>query len=285
MTTGDGTGGNDGKPGGHWPETRWSVVLAAGKPGGEAALAELCRMYRAPVVAFLCRLGCSRQEAEDRAQGYFAARLIERNDLARVERRPDKLFRSWLCVCVKRHFFNERTHEHTAKLWSGQPDAEFDETHPGPNAQQALGTDATLDRIWDQCWAHEVMQRALTRLREHRQCQGKLALYEELCDPSARQALPEAERKQREALLAEQLGIKVDTVRVYRHRLHLAFVECLDAEIALTLDVSCSLREERNRLIQAFSDADDMLAKHSEMPPMLCAFALPPDDRSPALLN
>ncbi len=52
--------------------TQWSLVLAARE--GEhaaAALAELCRRYREPVIAYLRRSGQSGADAEDLAQGFF----------------------------------------------------------------------------------------------------------------------------------------------------------------------------------------------------------------------
>ena len=61
--------------------TQWSLVLAArNSTQADAALAELCRRYRAPVLAFLRRSGQSAADAEDLAQGFFVKLLEQRFD-------------------------------------------------------------------------------------------------------------------------------------------------------------------------------------------------------------
>ena len=60
------------KPG-IFPETRWSIVLAAQRSGAGSgrALDELCRAYWYPIYAYLRRTGSGPQDAEDLTQGFF----------------------------------------------------------------------------------------------------------------------------------------------------------------------------------------------------------------------
>ena len=57
--------------------TRWSIVLscsesASDEEKGQAALAELCKIYWRPVFAFICRQGHSVPDAQDLTQEFFA---------------------------------------------------------------------------------------------------------------------------------------------------------------------------------------------------------------------
>src|SRR5438445_7419675 len=84
--------------------THWSVVLAAGhnsSPGGQQALEKLCGAYWYPLYAYVRRRGYSPEEAQDLTQGFFA-RLLSRNDLARVHPQKGR-FRSFLLACLQ-HF-------------------------------------------------------------------------------------------------------------------------------------------------------------------------------------
>src|SRR5258708_6729688 len=81
-----------------FPPTRWSVVLST--RGGQdaekaqAALAELCGVYWAPLYAYARRCGHSRHDAEDLTQGFFA-RLLAKDSLANADPSRGRL-RSYL---------------------------------------------------------------------------------------------------------------------------------------------------------------------------------------------
>src|SRR5437016_9000133 len=67
--------------------TRWSIIIPAAnqqEPGAQEALEELCRIYRAPLYAFLRKQrGRSREDAEDLVQGFFV-HLLSRDRLRKV---------------------------------------------------------------------------------------------------------------------------------------------------------------------------------------------------------
>jgi hypothetical protein len=77
--------------------TRWTVIMLAahGKnPAGEAALAELYRLYWSPLYAFARYRGYSPQDAQDLTQGFFV-HVIEHETLTRADPLKGK-FRSFL---------------------------------------------------------------------------------------------------------------------------------------------------------------------------------------------
>src|SRR5262245_17139842 len=84
--------------------TRWSLVLAA-RDGGAAeaseALAALCGSYWHPLYAFVRRRGHDPDTAQDLVQGFFA-RLLEKGDLAAVDRARGK-FRSFLMAACSHY--------------------------------------------------------------------------------------------------------------------------------------------------------------------------------------
>ena len=93
--------GSDHDPTAHPPQrfqtTRWSLVLAAQDGDGteaREALAALCEAYWYPLYAFVRRKGHDAESAQDLVQGFFA-RLLEKGDLAEVDRSKGK-FRSFL---------------------------------------------------------------------------------------------------------------------------------------------------------------------------------------------
>ncbi len=82
---------------GRFPTTHWSRLVRVGGPSdpeARAALEALCRDYWFPLYAFIRGRGHSSHEAEDLVQG-FLAQLLERGDLARLDRSKGR-FRSFL---------------------------------------------------------------------------------------------------------------------------------------------------------------------------------------------
>src|SRR5215475_9112450 len=84
--------------------TRWSVVLAAGQtetPETRGAKETLCRAYWYPLYAYVRRRGHDEHSAKDLTQEFFA-RLLARNDFARLDRERGK-FRAFLLASMN-HF-------------------------------------------------------------------------------------------------------------------------------------------------------------------------------------
>ena len=91
--------------------TQWSVILAAGRSQvnpevAQAALAQLCQTYWAPLYTFVRHRGYSSHDAQDLTQSFFAY-LIEHKIYARVDRRKGK-FRSFLLASLKNFLSDAR---------------------------------------------------------------------------------------------------------------------------------------------------------------------------------
>ena len=91
-----------------FPETQWTVVLAAGgtpSPESAAALERLCSSYWYPLYAYVRRRGHSPPDAQDLTQEFFA-RLLEHNWIAPADRHKGR-FRSFLLMAMKRFLAKE----------------------------------------------------------------------------------------------------------------------------------------------------------------------------------
>src|SRR5579859_6423650 len=76
-----------------FPNTRWSVVLAArrqGTPEAGAALEAICKLYWPPLFAYVRRSGYPEADAQDVTQEFFR-QLLEKRWLEDVDREKGKL--------------------------------------------------------------------------------------------------------------------------------------------------------------------------------------------------
>ena len=106
------SGGSD-----FFPETHWSVVIAAGssdaEPTARAALAKLCETYWAPLYTFVRSRGYSVHDAQDLTQSFFAY-LIEHKIYALVDQQKG-WFRSFLLASIKNFLGHAYDRERTLK--------------------------------------------------------------------------------------------------------------------------------------------------------------------------
>src|SRR5246127_4489932 len=82
-------------------------------PGGESALAQLCRNYWYPLYMFARRRGHSPDDAQDLTQGFFL-HLLEQRSLAGVDRLKGK-FRSFLLASFQNHLSDAGDHARRLK--------------------------------------------------------------------------------------------------------------------------------------------------------------------------
>lgn len=229
----------------HFATTRWSAVLAAGKPGSERsveALDQLCRTYWFPLYAWVRRQGCSPHDAEDLIQGFFA-RLIGKGDLADVD--PDRgRFRSFLLASLKHYMANERD---KLRAWKrgGRHSLVPLETDVAEARYGAEPVDTlSADRIYDRRWALTVLDQVMVRLRAEFRDRDKEHLFDELktCLTADRHELPYAN-------LARQVGLSEGAIKVAIHRLRRRYRELLRDEIAQTVGDPATVEEELRDLM------------------------------------
>src|SRR5215472_16830230 len=91
-----------------FPNTRWSLVLAARQqfsPESAAALEAICRAYWYPLYSYVRRTGQSPHDAQDLTQEFFS-RLLEKRWLDSADPHKGKL-RTFLIVALKNFLSKE----------------------------------------------------------------------------------------------------------------------------------------------------------------------------------
>ena len=154
--------------------TRWTLVLAAGDDAsapGREALDELCRAYWFPLYAYIRRRGHDAHAAEDLTQGFFA-RLLERNDLARLTREGGK-FRSFLLTALNHFLANEYERNQALKRGGGQTPLSLDDEDAEARYLREPAHVESPDRLYERQWAVALMESALDRLAEEQAAAGR----------------------------------------------------------------------------------------------------------------
>lgn len=230
-----------------FPNTRWSVVLAARQPSPEsaAALEALCRAYWHPLYAYVRRCGPSPHDAQDLTQEFFR-RLLEKRWLEAADREKGRL-RSFLIVALKRFLSNEWERANARRRGGSQPHVPVDTAF----AESRLAADAGClapDETYDREWALTLLERTVHRLRAEFAAAGKEDEYAVLkpCLLAPRGAIDYA-------AVAGQLNLNEGATRVAVHRLRKRFREIYRDEISQTLAQGEDLEAELRHLAAALA--------------------------------
>jgi len=231
-----------------FPNTRWSVVLAARQqfsPESAAAMEIICRAYWYPLYAYARRGGQSPHDAQDLIQEFFC-RLLEKKWLEAVSPEKGKL-RTFLIVALKHFIHKEWRRASAQKRGGGQAHLQVDTAF----AESRLAADATAsapDEIFDRQWALTLLEMSMKRLQAEYAAAGKSSDFDALksCLTAARGDIDYAG-------VARQLGGNESAARVAVHRLRKRFREVYREEISQTLAEGASLEEELRHLAAALA--------------------------------
>jgi RNA polymerase sigma factor (sigma-70 family) len=185
-----------------FPTTRWSIVLGLST---REAFAQLCNLYREPLLAFLRRKRYDRSDAEDAVQEFFAQLHATR---ALSPRGPGHgPFRSYLLGAFKHHVANAYRHVHALKRGGA---VQFE---PLENEEPA-GDDAntSAEFAYERTWAIALLEQAMIRLEQGYVGEGRGALFyvlKGLLDSNGG----------KHAEVARELGVSEPTLRVALHRM------------------------------------------------------------------
>jgi len=165
-----------------FPDTRWTLVLAAGKGetigDGRAALESLCRAYWYPVYAFIRRCGHPAEQAEDLTQEFFL-RVLSGTFLSRAT--PEKgRFRSFLLGAVKHFLADASDRQRALKRGGGLEHLAMDFQDGDMRYLREPVSEETPERIFHRKWAKTVLGRVMTDLREEFVAEGKLDQFKRL---------------------------------------------------------------------------------------------------------
>jgi RNA polymerase sigma-70 factor (ECF subfamily) len=239
-----------------FPKTSWTLIARAGAltPDGRAALSTLCSIYWFPVYAFIRRRGGSPDDAFDRTQGFFA-RLLERNDLAKVDRARGSKFRSWLLRCVKNYLANEYARDHAQIRL---PPEMTDSLSAGDAEGRYVGEPShhlTPERLYERHFALSLLARVIEKLRAKYAAAGKEQLFHALKGCLSGDSVQEPYED-----VAASLGIKsVKAVKKAAYDLREQYKKILQAEVASVVEPDdaggeLAVEEELRQLLDALSD-------------------------------
>src|SRR5262249_18728095 len=238
-----------------FPPTHWSVILAAGRGEAEpklaqAALAELCQIYWAPLYGFVRSRSYTVHDAQDLTQSFFAY-LIEHKVYKRVDRHKGK-FRSFLIASFKNFLAHASDRERTLKRGGGQNFLPLNEEQIG-NAESLFQTHSSAsseDRVFDRSWAAALVTAALERLAADYKGESKEKLFKELRTFLGGGAGPPPSYAQ----LAVRLGMTESTLRSHVTRLRARYREVLHAEVRRTVETEAQAQEELHVLLRVLTE-------------------------------
>jgi RNA polymerase sigma factor (sigma-70 family) len=237
-----------------FPSTNWSVVLAAGRSQTEpeiaqAALAELCQTYWAPLYSFVRSRGYTLHDTQDLTQSFFAY-LIERKIYKRVDPQKGR-FRSFLRASVKNFLADASDRERKLKRGGGQSFLPLHEEQikEAESLFQNHQSAATEELIFDRSWAEALVAAGLERLSADYRSEAKEKLFNELRIFLAKSAEPPPAY----ADLAARLGMTESTLRSHVTRLRARYREALRAEVRRTVDTEAEVDEELHELLRVLT--------------------------------
>ena len=231
-----------------FPNTRWSVVLAAtqrASPASATALETLCRAYWYPLYAYVRRCGQTPHDAQDLIQEFFC-RLLEKHWLNLANREKGRL-RTFLIVALKNFMAKEWRRASAQRRGGGRAPVQLNTAVA--ESRYAVDTSSLLaDEAFDQQWALTLLDLTVNRLRDEFAAAGKPGDFEILknCLMADRGAIDYA-------TLAKGLGLNEGAARVAVHRLRKRFRELYREEIARTLPDNSDLEAELRHLAAALA--------------------------------
>jgi RNA polymerase sigma factor (sigma-70 family) len=212
-----------------FPKTSWSLVYRAGASSDPRALGELCEAYWFPVYAFVRRRVGSAEDARDVTQGFFA-RLIEKNDLQKVDRKLGRKFRSWLLACVTSYLANKHDYDHARIRDPGRPIESLDAIAAEARYGAEPAHHVTPEILFARAFTLDLLARVLELLRLEYASGGNEPLFDALkgCLSGDVEIKPYKE-------IAAVLGKTEGAVKKAAHDLRGCYRRLLRAEVACLL--------------------------------------------------
>jgi RNA polymerase sigma-70 factor (ECF subfamily) len=242
---------------GAFQTTRWSVVLSGANTNGQSralrdALSQLCQIYWRPIFSFICRRGYSVPDAQDLTQDFFV-KLLDGHLLQRADRARGK-FRSLLLKAVANFLNDAKDKQKTRKRGGDMQFVSWDQWAAQAPSRLTMPEQMlqnwSPERIFDLRWAATVVERALHRLADECQRQGRRRVFDILSGYLA------ADRADVSLVdLGRQLGAPPLTVKRLMHDMRERYRRLLREEVAATVQTPDSIDEELRYLCAALAQA------------------------------
>ena len=232
-----------------FPATHWTQVMAARRVGStEAAeaLEQLCGVYWYPIYAYVRRKGHSDEDAKDIVQGFFY-HILERNLMGSADRTKGK-FRSFLLGSLNYFVANRHDFENAKKRGGGMTFISLDGKAPEERYALEPVDDSSPEKLFDRHWASDLLDQAMSRLREEYRQQGKAQLFDQL-----KPFLTDDTGSGDYAPVAAALDMKPGAVTTAVHRLRQRYAESIETEIARTVDSKSEIANERQYICEVLS--------------------------------
>ena len=240
--------------------THWSVVLTAAQdhtPAGQAALAELYRIYWYPLYFHVRRRGYNPDDSHDLTQSFFL-HLLEHHGLTQVDPHKGR-FRSFLLASLQNFLSTAQRREHTIKrgglcaFISLEAAAVESRYQFEPVDDLAL----TAEQIFDARWALTLLDEAMKSVQAEYAGRGKGKTFEILKGflPGASAGLTSCEEA------AAALGISEAAANTLIHRLRKQYSIALRREVARTVSEPAAIEDEIHLLFEALVAAEGYLAQ------------------------
>jgi RNA polymerase sigma factor (sigma-70 family) len=229
--------------------THWSVILTAGQADSgisRAALEKLCRIYWAPLYAYMRRRNYGPEDAQDLTQEFFA-RFLSHNYLQHIQPGRGR-FRGFLLAALQHFLANEWDKSRTAKRGGGQFPVPLDELDAERGYRLVAAREQTPEEVFDRSWALAVLEQVRQRLHAEYVREGKDRQFSHfMCFlPGEASPLSYAET-------ARQMGLTIEAVRSEVYRLRKRYRELVRLEIAQTVATPIEIEEELRYLISVLS--------------------------------
>jgi len=234
-------------PDARFPETRWSMVMAARDAGDHgraaAALETLCQAYWYPLYAWARRSGKSAEDAEDLTQGFFL-HLLESGGFAGADAAKGRL-RSFLLGAMKHYMADEWDRSQAVKRGGRARTVSMDSLAAEERYRLEPADLRAPDVLYQRRWALTVLDRFTAALRDEYTAAGKAAVFAVLSPWLT--AAPAGGY----AAAGERLGIPEGAARVAVHRLRKRYAELMRREIARTVEKEDDIEDELRTLLAA----------------------------------
>ena len=232
-----------------FPQTRWSLVLAArheSSPEGAAALEAVCRAYWYPLYAYVRRCGQPPHDAQDMTQEFFRL-LLEKRWLEDADREKGRL-RSFLITALKRFMAKEWRRVSALRRGGGQPHLAIDTAFAETRYVADPGAQFAPEEVFDRQWAFTLLELTMARLQAEFAAAGKAADFGVLSS-----FLALAHERIDYGTAAARLGISEGAARVAVHRLRRRFRELYREELSQTLPDGADVEGELQHLAAALA--------------------------------
>lgn len=227
-----------------FPETRWSLVLAAGGADPERrqeALTEICRQYWYPLYVYARSRGAGPEDAQDLTQGFFE-NLLGLGALGRMGGAECGRMRSFLLTGMQNWTRKELGRAKAERRGGGRVFS-MDALSAEERYRIEPVQSETPESLYERRWALLVVEQALGRLRRDYESAGKGALAELLIPLLSREdgRVPMAE-------VAAKAGVAEGHARVLLHRIRKHFRAALREEISQTVSGEAEVEQEMRHL-------------------------------------